>query len=144
MSSLSNHDILRLAKGIPHFRGVFMKDALPNSGVLEQECGIVNLDSAGNPGTHWVSYYKDKKNRIYFDSFAQTTPVEIQKYLKTDHEFKTDIAVIQRNTDIVQHINTSICGHLCLFVLKALEKGESYQKIINKLREKYGYTQDRK
>ena len=48
------------------------------------------------------------------DSFGQTTPPEIQKYLKTKEEYETGKAVIQRNTDIVQHVNTHVCGHLCL------------------------------
>ena len=140
--SLSNHDILQYASelGIPYFRGVYMKDTLPKSGVLERECGVVNLDSSQGPGTHWVSYYKQGNTRIYFDSFGQVTPIEIQKYLKTKQEFRKNIAVIQRNTDIVQHINTTNCGHLCLFVLEALGKGVSFQQILTTLRQRYGYT----
>ena len=47
-SPLTNHDILRYVneKCIPYFRGVFMIDTLPKSGVLERECGVVNLDSS--------------------------------------------------------------------------------------------------
>ena len=70
-------------------------------------------------------------NRIYFDSFGQITPIEIQNYLKTNKE--KGVAVIQRNTDIVQSINTNICGHLCLFVLKALTSGWSFQEVLNHL-----------
>ena len=141
-SPLTNHDILRYAstQGIPNFRGVYMIDTLPTSGVLECECGVVNLDSSKGSGTHWVSYYKHGNDRIYFDSFGQVTPVEIQKYLKTKHEFQKNIAVIQRNTDIVQHINSSNCGYLCLYVLEALGKGKSFQQILNRLRQYYGYT----
>ena len=54
------------------------------------------------------------------------------KYLKTAEEYKQNIPVIQRNTDIVQKPNTNICGHLCLFVLKALS-GEhwTFQQVLN-------------
>ena len=140
--SLSNHDILRYAseRNIPYFRGVYMLDTLPKSGVLGHECGIVNLDNSKGSGTHWVSYYKHDSTRIYFDSFGQVTPMEIQKYLKTKSEFRKNIAVIQRNTDIVQHINTSNCGYLCLYVLESLGKGQSFQHIINTLRQRYGYS----
>ena len=139
---LTNHDILRYANEqcIPYFRGVYMLDTLPKSGTLERECGVVNLDNSDGSGTHCVSYYKHGSVRIYFDSFGQVTPIEIQKYLKTKHEFQKNIAVIQRNTDIVQHINSTNCGHLCLYVLEALGRGEGFQQVLTTLRQWYGYT----
>ncbi len=45
---------------VPYFRGVFMRNALPISGVRRNESGIVNLDDARNPGTHWVAYAKSR------------------------------------------------------------------------------------
>ena len=69
-----------------------------------------------------MCYFKDgMKRRIYFDSFGQMTPAEIQKYLKTKKEYETG------NTDIVQHVNTHVCGH------------QSYQDVLNQLND--GYTQ---
>ena len=38
--------------------------------------------------------------------------------------------VIQRNTDIVQTPSTTICGHLCLYVLKSLCDGLTFRDII--------------
>ena len=56
--------------------------------------------------------------------------MEIQKYLKSKTEFDLDKSVIQRNTDIVQHVNTHVCGHLCLIVLTALTREHlSYQDV---------------
>ena len=77
---------------------------------------------------------------IDFDSYGQITPVEIQRYLKTGIEFKRGSKIIQRNTDIVQAMNTSVCGHLCLFVLKSLANGEKFQSILNHMRHYDGYT----
>ena len=78
------------------------------------------------------------KCRIYFDSFGQMTPAEIQKYLKTKKEYESGKAVIRRNTDIVQHVNTHVCGHLCLFVLTSLaRKHQSYQNVLNQLNDEY-------
>ena len=77
--------------------------------------------------------------RIYSDSYGQITPVEIQRYLKIGSEFDRGKEVIQRNTDIVQAVNTPVCGHLCLFVLKSLANGEKFQSILNHMRH-YGYT----
>ena len=73
-------------------------------------------------------------------SFSQVIPIEILQYLKTDREFKNDISVIARNTDIVQRINTHVCGHLCLFVLTSLMREHlPYQQVLDILED--GYTQ---
>ena len=141
---LTNSDLVRYAREleIENFRGVFMRDTLPKHGPHYRECGVMNLNTSREPGSHWVCYFKDgggMNQRIYFDSFGQVTPVEIQKYLKTKNEYETQAAVIQRNTDIVQHVNTHVCGHLCLFVLTSLTREQlTFQEVLNRLND--GYT----
>ena len=107
-----------------------MRDTLPEY-PQNTECGIVNFNTHDQPGSHWVCYYKQGMKRIYFDSFGQITPSEIQRYLKTGSEFQRGQEVIQRNTDIVQAPNTVVCGHLCLSVLKSLANGEKFHTILN-------------
>ena len=124
---------------IPHFRGVVMRVTLPQY-PFNIECDIVNLNTSDQYGCHWVCYYRNRSDRFYFDSYGQITPVEIQRYLKTGIEFKRGSEVIQRNTDIVQAVNTSVCGHLCLFVLKSLTNDERFQSILNHMRHYGGYT----
>ena len=138
---LTNLQLINYARElkIPNFRGVFMRDTLPRTGPLNTECGIVNLNTSEQPGSHWVCYYKDPHRRIYFDSFGQITPMEIQKYLKTKREFEVGKGAIQRNTDIVQRINTHVCGHFCLFVLKSLSDKHDFQGVLNELSN--GYSQ---
>ena len=130
--TLTNFDLIEYVRKlkIPKFRGVFMSDTLPRKS-HEEECGIVNLNTSKSKGSHWTCYYKKGNLRVYFDSFGQITPIEIRNYLKSNEE--RGIGVIQRNTDIVQPYNSVICGHLCLFVLKALSIGWSFQKILNHL-----------
>ena len=84
---LINIELVRYARllKIPDFRGVFMRDTLPQY-PLNVECGIVNFNTSNQPGSHWVCYYRNKNERIYFDSYGQITPVEIQRYLKTGSE----------------------------------------------------------
>ena len=133
--SLTNYDLYEYIEklGIPNCRGVYMRNELPKL-PHKIECGIVNLNTSEETGSHWVCYYKNEKKRIYFDSYGQITPIEIQKYLKTKREQQQGLSVIQRNTDIVQRINTKICGHLCLFVLKALTSEHwSFQQVLNYL-----------
>ena len=119
----------RLLK-IPDFRGVFTRDTLPQY-PLNVECGIVNFNTSNLPGSHWVCYYRNKNERIYFDSYRQITPVDFQRYLNTGSEFDRGKEVIQRNTDIVQAASTPVCGHLWLFVLKSLANGEEFLSILN-------------
>ena len=140
---LTNIDIEKYAAdlGIPHFRGVFMKDTLPRGPPHKIECGVVNMDSSKNQGTHWCCYARLGDNtRIYFDSFGQNVLSEVAKYLKSATERKYDIPVIARNTDVVQTMNTHVCGHLCLFVLTSLMREHlPYQQVLNHLRD--GHSQ---
>jgi hypothetical protein len=131
---LSNFDILKIAKHleIPNFKGVFTRDQLPEK-IGNRESGIVNFNTSKEPGSHWVAYFRDGSKKIYFDSFGQVIPTEIQKYLKTKDEYRNNLPVIERNTDVVQEPNTVICGHLCLYVLDNLSKGVNFQEIINTL-----------
>ena len=86
---LSNFQLERYARQleIPNFRGVFMKDTLPEH-PRTVECGIVNFNTHSQLGSHWVCYYRNKDQRIYLDSYGQITPLEVQRYLKTGSEFQ--------------------------------------------------------
>ena len=130
--ALTNFELLDYAQKlkIPNFRGVFMRDTLPTT-PWENESGIVNLNTSKQPGSHWVCYYKQGNERIYFDSFGQISLYELQNYLKKPSEKGQQ--VIQRNTDIVQNPGTRICGHLCLFVLKSLNNGMTFRDVLDKL-----------
>jgi glycerophosphoryl diester phosphodiesterase len=108
---------------IPYFRGVFMRNSLPQK-IENKECGIVNLDSINGPGTHWVAYYRNGNSRIYFDSFGLDAPKELQKYLGKPYKYQT--FQLQDATD-------SICGHLCLHVLSELCNGNTFKNIILQL-----------
>ena len=115
---------------IATLRGIFARDSLPACPQWN-ECGIVNLNTSSEPGSHWVCYFKTGTDRMYFDSFGQITPYEVQMYLKTKPEI--DQQVIKRNTDIVQSAGTKVCGHLCLYVLKSLSDGMTFGEVLESL-----------
>ena len=121
---LSNFDLEDAAKKlkIPFFRGVFLLDTLPRK-PNKKECGIVNFDKSGGPGTHWVAWYKDGKTKIYFESYCVQPPLEVINYLGWP---------IHYNTDQLQPRGEVFCGHLCLYVLKELSAGKRFRDIINK------------
>ena len=55
---LTNIELEDLAQklGINNFRGVFMRDTLPQRS-FHQECAIVNLNTSKEPGSHWICYF---------------------------------------------------------------------------------------
>lgn len=90
-----------------------MRDSLPKRPWL-RECGIINLDSSIGAGTHWVAYYKNGEEKIYFDSFGNLQPpLEVINYLGKNVIYN----YIQE-----QKYNTFNCGHLCLKFLNNVAK----------------------
>ena len=104
---------------IPSFRGVLLLDTLPKK-PNKKECGIVNFDKSGGPGTHWIAC----KSKIHFDSYGVQPPLEVIQYVKSP---------IHYNTDQLQPAGKVFCGHLCLYVLKEPSEGYKFQNILNKL-----------
>ena len=81
---LTNVDLTKYVKilNITHFRGVFMRNALPSGKPKLKETAIINLDDKSGPGTHWVAYRKLGKDVTYFDSFGNLKPPkELINYL---------------------------------------------------------------
>lgn len=110
---LSNFQLIDAARElkIPYFRGVFLRDELPER-PRKNECGILNL-ADDPPGTHWVCYHKRGPHKIYFGSYGVQPPLEVINYLGNP---------IYYSTEQIQPENSVICGHLCLYVLKELSK----------------------
>ena len=95
---------------ISDFKGVKMRDEFSNPRF--KECGISNLEPHTEEGSHWTCWYKDGNERDYFDSFGEPPPIELERYLKTDKELKTDQPVIKRSAITVQHDLSKECGHI--------------------------------
>ena len=119
---LSNTELEKAvtALGIPGFRGVFMRDTLPPT-PQRIECGILNHDSCEGPGTHWTCWFKRGPVKYYFDSYGLPPPAEMVSYLRPD---------IRYSTDELQQRGSVVCGHFCLYVLKLLADGQSFEDVI--------------
>ena len=98
---LSNFELENVAR--TSFRGIFLLDTLPKK-LNKKECGIVNFDKSGGPGTHRVAWYKNGKTKIYFDSYGVPPPIKVVEYLGS---------LICYNTDQLQPAVQVFCGHLC-------------------------------
>jgi len=96
-----------------------MRDALPISGARRNESGIVNLDDAVGPGTHWVAYAKRNNHVIYFDSFGNLRPPkELVRY------FGNSVTTIEYNRTSYQTYDQNICGQMCLQFLRTVDACE--------------------
>ena len=131
-------DLLRYAQllKIPDFRGVKMRDELPNK-IYDVECGILNLNIHLQNGSHWTCWYKKGKTCYYFDSFGECPPIEMINYLKTPAQIRMDLPIIHRSAVVVQHDDSDECGSLCLYVLKKLTDGEEFSNILQHLLQRY-------
>ena len=71
---------------IPHSRDVFMRYTFPQYR-YDVESDMVNLITSNQARNHCVCFHRKRSDRIYFESYGQITPVEIQRYLTTGIEF---------------------------------------------------------
>lgn len=86
-----------------------MRDQLPKQ-PFKKECGVINLDSSENPGTHWVAYAKYRNYIEYFDSYGNLRPpTEFIEYIGPN---------IHYNCNNIQRNHPYNCGHLCIQFLK--------------------------
>jgi len=82
----------------------------------------MNLDDPSGDGTHWVAWFKRGDKKWYFDSIGLPPPTELNNYLGD----------VFYPTEQIQPSKVVICGHLCLFALKEMQKGKHLQEIFNK------------
>lgn len=86
-----------------------MRDDLPNK-IKIKECGIINLDSTKNGGTHWTAYVKNKNNVTYFDSYGNLKPpLEVTHYFNSNGNVQ-----IYYTYENKQNFNSYNCGQLSL------------------------------
>ena len=96
-----------------------MRNALPTCGARRNESGIVNLDDATGPGTHWVAYAKRNNCVVYFDSFGNLRPPkELARY------FGNGATTIEYNRTSYQTYDQSFCGQMCLRFLQTVDARE--------------------
>jgi len=123
---LNNFELEKILKNEPGFRGVFARDMLPNK-IRKYECGIVNLDTVGGKGTHWVCYFNSPEEKYveYFDSYGLAPPEELEKYLLTSRK------QITYNTIELQSRNSQLCGYYCIYYMRMRNCGVEMYNALN-------------
>ncbi len=94
------------------YLGTFSQDNLPFHKVKSNTFAIINTDTAGKSGVHWVALYFTSKTAYIWDSYGRSSrkllPV-FTKQLKT-HKFK----FIDSDPDADQSKKSEICGQISL------------------------------
>lgn len=105
------------------FRGVFSRDRLP------AQCAIggyvINMqgfNQGDKKGTHWVALAVLPRNSIYFDSFGEPPPLDVQKFVPQN-------STMYWSNKMVQDLNSQGCGYFALYFLARVASGESLRKL---------------
>jgi hypothetical protein len=90
----------------PRFQGAFPQNHTIKTTPKVQYL-ILNVDTRGKPGSHWVGVVKNNKTFYVFDSFGRTS----RKLLPI---FSRGKLVIDSEYDAEQFGSSEVCGQLCI------------------------------
>jgi len=136
--ALDNTEIESIMKRYKGFKGVYPRDMLYKAVPLvepKSEGGaIINLDKAGEPGSHWCSIYwnakNDKPSIEYFDSYGRPPPKEIiDDMKKIIQKLDSDKHMKYKENGIVnQHKDSVSCGYIAMKFLMDRMRGIPFKK----------------
>jgi len=104
-----------------HFYGIFARDELDHVTLPIGGFVIVNTDKRSSSGNHWVLFYRNTNQTVYFDSFG-LPPLYSEFYKFANGVFVYNMKQLQDET-------SSQCGLYCLYFALQLCLGESLEKI---------------
>ena len=97
---LTNFQKEKYYKNEPKFNGVYSGNSWSK---IKDVVYIINLDWYEPVGTHWITWYVNDNNVIYFDSFRlEHIPKSIRKFIRTENFIK--------NIYRIQAYNSIMCG----------------------------------
>ena len=120
----------------PTLRGVCSIDEPWPEPVMVPASYVINTDTKTGPGEHWVAFYISADGHCdYFESLG-TAPIRpIWKWLK-----KRTKSVIF-NKQWLQSPVSEVCGHYCIYFLRARARGRSLGDILTDFQE-YDFEQN--
>ena len=107
------------------FDGIYPSDYLH---ALEKDTQliIVNTDPSTEPGEHWLLFYIDGKNVEMFDSLGRNPDF----YSKDIVQFIERFDHVKYVTQRVQPLDSSLCGHYCLYYAYFRCLGKTMESIL--------------
>ena len=119
--ALTHNEITR-----PYFDGVYASDTL-NDIQQRPRLIICNTDPMDKPGKHWLLFnFTEDSGVEMFDSLGRDIHAYSKNILKCLSKFATLSKIL---IDRVQPINTSLCGHYCLYYAYCRCNGQSMTSI---------------
>lgn len=112
--------------------GVLACDELPKLRVKKLPAVIiVNTDPSSMPGAHWLAIYiTHDRQGYFFDSFGN--PPTYDEYPPNIINFLSkNCKKLLYSQKQVQDVQSTTCGEHCIFFLSNIQKGVSYQRVLN-------------
>lgn len=135
---MNNFEIQRCLQSQAHtlqiFKGVFCCDTLPKYISGDVGLYISNTDPSTAGGSHWVLFYFDEQNAVFFDSYGKKPEFYSPNFLKF---LKNNMGGKKYNTNSfeLQSLVSSACGQYTLYVSYYISRGRrSLQNITTQLR----------
>lgn len=115
-------------KNVKIFSGTYARDSIPKPKKFPVAY-VVNTDSLGERGEHWVAIYFSRKKRCeYFDPLG--FPPLHKTLTKFINNNKTGTKFLY-NSKALQHAETTLCGNFCIAFIKARDKGISFKRFLS-------------
>lgn len=115
------------------FKGVYSCDTLPRY-VSDNAClYISNTDPSTAAGSHWVLFYFDHQNAVFFDSYGRKPEFyspHFSKFLENNVSAKN----YKTNTYELQSLISSACGQYTLYCSYYISRGRSLENIVTQLK----------
>ena len=109
-----------------HWLGVFARDQVPKLDRSQRRpfALVVNTDPSDKPGTHWIAFFASAELNAapleMFDSYGLSPAL---------HSFSYLAPRIYSSSVSYQSLDSSVCGHYCLFFLFNRAHYVSYRNI---------------
>ncbi len=105
--------------GLSDYRGTWPADKCPE--LPEGSSVVLNLDSTGQPGTHWIALYAAPRLILCYDSFGRRVKGLARPFARLPLRGRD---LVDAEEDAEQHIVEENCGQRCLaWLMTAQNKG---------------------
>ena len=99
----------------PRFNVVYSRNNLPEK--IKDGAYIINLDECADVGTHWIAFFCNRSEIVYFDGFrVEHVSEEIKNFIE-NKSIKANIFGVQAN-------NSIMCGYYCIGFIYFMLQGK--------------------
>ena len=100
--------------------GTYSQDNLKFNKIKNKSMAIINTDTQGKGGTHWVALYFTPKTVYIWDSYGRSSRVLLPIFTKQLSTRK--LKFIDSDPDVDQSKRSEICGQICMSILLTINE----------------------